>query len=73
MTTSSPSRRTLLRAMLASPIVLLAASAARALRSGASAARPLASGTSSTRCGACGASGHTMLDRACPAAPERLA
>ena len=35
--------------------------------------RPLPSGTSASRCAQCGATGHGMLDRRCPAAPKVIA
>lgn len=66
------SRRRLLAAATAMPIVLLVDQAIRAagdaIRTAAASARPSAVGTSVDRCAQCGATDHTMLDRRCPAA-----
>ncbi len=68
------SRRRLLAASLAIPVVVGAERAVRsigdALRGMAAAVRPPAAGTSATRCAQCGAADHTMLDLRCPAAPK---
>jgi hypothetical protein len=70
------SRRFVLRAAAIAPLGLAVASAAAAAARIATATapslRPAPSGTSATRCGACGAIGHSMLDRDCPAAPRVL-
>ena len=67
-------RRRLLQAAGLVPIGFavsaLAASAGEAIRSAAAALRPPAAGTTATRCALCGATGHTMLDPRCPAAPK---
>lgn len=70
------SRRLVLRAAVAAPLGLAVASAAtaaaRLVTATAPSLRPAPSGTTATRCGACGATGHAMLDRTCPAAPRVL-
>jgi hypothetical protein len=67
-------RRQLLGAAVAAPVVAMLAPAVRAhaaaLRSAAPVIRPGPSGRSDTRCGACGATDHRMLDTACPARPR---
>lgn len=67
-------RRRLLGAVVAAPVVAMLTPALRAhaaaLRSAAPALRPDPSGRSDTRCGACGASDHRMLDAVCPARPR---
>jgi hypothetical protein len=69
-------RRAVLRAAVVAPVGLAVASAAaavaRLVTATAPSLRPAASGTSATRCAACGATGHGMLDRDCPAAPRVL-
>jgi len=70
------SRRTVLRTAVLAPVGLVVASAAagvaRVITASAPSLRPTATGTSATRCAACGAAGHGMLDRECPAAPRVL-
>lgn len=67
-------RRHLLAAALAAPLVALADHGVRTARAAAggaaSAARPAPSGTSATRCARCGAPDHGILDARCPAAPR---
>lgn len=64
------SRRGFLTGLLAVPVAFVGAKAAAAAARAARLARPSAEGRSSTRCGVCGSTGHRMLDRGCPGAPE---
>jgi len=61
------SRRVLVRALFAAPLVGAAAAAGAAAARSVRASRPAASGSSSTRCALCGSADHQMLDRGCPA------
>jgi hypothetical protein len=69
-------RRDLLRTALLAPVGLMAVQATRAVGAAIAQAapnlRPMSVGTSATRCAACGATGHSMLDPACPAARRVL-
>ncbi len=64
------SRRRLLAGMTAVPLAAMAAIAATRLGARAALVRPGVRGSSSRRCGRCGAHDHTMLEPACPLAPE---
>jgi hypothetical protein len=66
------SRRRLLAAAAAVPVVLAGERGVRfvadGVRGAADALRPPAQGTSATRCALCGSPDHTMLDPRCPVA-----
>ncbi len=66
------SRRRLLSAVAAIPVILLVDRGARivgdGVRAAAAALRPSSQGTSASRCALCGSPDHTMLDPRCPAA-----
>jgi len=71
------SRRRLLVAAAAAPLVVASTRLADVLRIvddagrvAADAIRPSATGSTATRCASCGAADHGMLDPACPAAPR---
>jgi hypothetical protein len=66
-------RRGLLGALLALPALGAAKVTGQALGSAAGVVRPVARGRSGDRCAQCGATGHTMLAAACPAAPRVVA
>ncbi len=70
MRASAVPRRKLLTAIASVPVVGAVAVAATRLGAHAAMMRPGARGDSATRCGQCGATGHSMLARGCPAAPE---
>lgn len=63
-------RRGFLVGLASLPALVGAAKLAGAARAGVAAMRPGARGGSASVCAACGASGHTMLDPACPANPR---
>lgn len=64
------SRRRLLATFAALPVAGIAGVAAMRLGVHAAVLRPGGRGTSSRRCAQCGGGDHTMLDAACPAAPQ---
>ena len=64
------SRRGFLTGLLVVPAAFVGAKAASAAARATRVARPSAEGRSTTRCGVCGGTGHRMLDRRCPGAPE---
>jgi hypothetical protein len=63
-------RRGLLAALVTAPLAVAAARLVEGIERGAPLLRPPASGSSAGRCGRCGAADHTMLDGACPSAPD---
>ena len=63
-------RRRLLAGIAAVPLAAVAAVTATRLGARAALVRPGARGSSAQRCGRCGAHDHTMLQPACPLAPE---
>jgi hypothetical protein len=65
-------RRRLLAATAALPILAAVQRGLEGLRSAAATVRPPGSGTSATRCAQCGAADHAMLDPRCPSAPRVL-
>ncbi|HEX6130614.1 MAG TPA: hypothetical protein VF044_02730 [Actinomycetota bacterium] len=68
--TARATRRAVLAGLALAPAALVAGRAIAAAGAGARALRPSARGRSATTCGACGATGHSMLDPACPSAPR---
>lgn len=66
--TSATTRRTVVGALIASPVVAVMARWAGRLRRNATELRPTAQGRSSQRCASCGAADHSML--VCPSNPK---
>jgi hypothetical protein len=59
-----------LAALAGAPLAGAAAVTATRLGANAAVLRPGARGASAHRCAQCGSADHTMLDAACPVAPE---
>lgn len=62
-------RRRVLGALAAAPALVAGSRLVAAGLRAVPAVRPPGSGSSAGRCAQCGATGHTMLDPSCPAAP----
>lgn len=65
---SATTRRTVVGALVASPVVAVLARWSGRLRRNAGSLRPAADGRSSQRCASCGAGDHSMLS--CPSNPK---
>lgn len=63
-------RRRVLGAIAAVPLLAAGATLARAAQRSIAASRPAPIGRSAALCGACGSATHAMLDPACPATPK---